>query len=168
MSSTLSLHSINLHSTSLAAWLSTIFDTIPREEVIRHTAYYRNKFRISLKDGGDSRPFVSSVSGASNSWRAPSGCIIKINYDAVADCARNRGSVGFVAPNGEGRVLVTRTRVVEQITNPAVLDATALRAAAMFARMNGWSSVILEEDSKNVDAATDKNFTKVFVLSFFI
>ncbi|KAJ7977150.1 hypothetical protein O6P43_006826 [Quillaja saponaria] len=79
------------------------------------------------------------------------------------DCARNRGSVGFVARNSDGRVVGAGANLVDSVTDPAaVLEDMTLRAAATFANNQGWQSITLEGDSKNVvDAAVHKDFNHI-------
>jgi hypothetical protein len=83
-------------------------------------------------------------------WSKPVAVSIKLNWDAALDVRQNRMGVGIIARDEMGEVKAALCTTLPYIQNPSVAEAYGARRAVEFAREMGFSSIIIEGDSREV------------------
>jgi ribonuclease HI len=87
---------------------------------------------------------------ATSRWSKPDAGFIKLNWDAALDVRQNRMGVGIIARDELGKVRATLSTALPYIQNPSVAEAFGARRAVEFARERGFSSIVIEGDSREV------------------
>jgi ribonuclease HI len=87
---------------------------------------------------------------ATSRWSKPDAGFIKLNWDAALDARQNRMGVGIIARDELGKVRAALSTALPYIQNPSVAEAFGARRAVEFARERGFSSIVIEGDSREV------------------
>jgi ribonuclease HI len=83
-------------------------------------------------------------------WSKPDAGFIKINWDTALDVRQNQIGVGIIARDEMGEVKAALCTALPYIQNPSVAEAFGARRAVEFARERGFSSIVIEGDSREV------------------
>jgi len=83
-------------------------------------------------------------------WSKPDAGFIKLNWDAALDVRQNRMGVGIIARDELGEVRAALCTTLPYIQNPSVAETVGARRAVEFARERGFSSIVIEGDSREV------------------
>lgn len=83
------------------------------------------------------------------SWEKPDIGFIKLNFDGASKFGSNNASIGGVYRNHEGAFLLGYAECIGKATS-SVAELVAARRGLELALENGWLSLWLEGDAKNV------------------
>ncbi|MBA0760086.1 hypothetical protein Gotri_022868 [Gossypium trilobum] len=92
-------------------------------------------------------------------WSPPPQGWLKINVDAGLLIAKKRAVSGFIIRNGEGFIMGSGFQRHNLVHSVVIAEALAILHGLQFALDLGFSNVILESDSRLVDA---KNLARKF------
>ncbi|MFQ6668329.1 hypothetical protein Gotur_034012 [Gossypium turneri] len=79
--------------------------------------------------------------------RHPHCEFIKINFDSAYNESQNRLALGIVARDAEGKVLLSCSKIYNDITSAFAVEAIACWKAVQIEVEKGWQSIIFEGDS---------------------
>jgi hypothetical protein len=82
-------------------------------------------------------------------WRPPDEDWIKINTDAGVSLGNRKSGAGGVARNPSG-FIGAWSKPYPGVTNPLIAEALALRDGVIFAKLRGFTRVLMETDCKEV------------------
>jgi ribonuclease HI len=82
-------------------------------------------------------------------WRPPEEDFIKINTDGGLSLVARKGGAGGVA-RSRSAFLAAWSKPYEGITDPLIAEALAVRDGVIFARLRGYSKVVMETDCLEV------------------
>ncbi|KAK1652130.1 hypothetical protein QYE76_069935 [Lolium multiflorum] len=85
----------------------------------------------------------------SHGWRPPDEDWIKINTDAGVSLENRKSGAGGVARNPSG-FIGAWSKPHPGVTNPLIAEALALRDGVIFAKLRGFTRVLVETDCKEV------------------
>ncbi|MBA0759710.1 hypothetical protein Gotri_022551 [Gossypium trilobum] len=83
-------------------------------------------------------------------WVPLSGTKIKINFDGAFDKQRSRAAFVVVARNGEGRVLIARSKLHENVGSAFAAESLACLCAIQTGIEMGLSETIIEGDALSI------------------
>ncbi|KAL8101079.1 hypothetical protein AgCh_033092 [Apium graveolens] len=79
-------------------------------------------------------------------WAKPHFDEVKILVDAAVFEDQGKSGIGLIARNHDGYLLTTKIRTFEEVMNPSLVEAIAIKEALSWAKDVGWNSVIIESD----------------------
>ncbi|KAA3466579.1 reverse transcriptase [Gossypium australe] len=80
-------------------------------------------------------------------WKRPLRNAIKVNFDAAFDTNCKKSAVGIVARNSEGEILVSLSKIFQQVESPFAAEAIACRTALQISVDLQWTETIIEGDA---------------------
>jgi hypothetical protein len=83
-------------------------------------------------------------------WKAPSGGVLKANWDAAVDGRRKKIGIGVIVRDHEARVIAMLSETKDFIKDPATAEALAARRAVELSLNLGIQRLILEGDSLSI------------------
>lgn len=81
-------------------------------------------------------------------WEKPPELAMNTNWDAAIDAHHRRVGVGVVIRDSNGEMLACLCSKFDHTKNPIIVEALALRRAAILCAELGFSDVILQWDSQ--------------------
>ncbi|MBA0771026.1 hypothetical protein Gotri_019559 [Gossypium trilobum] len=88
-----------------------------------------------------------NLTGEKKRWKCPQGGFIKINFDGAYNKSQNRSASGVVVRDSEGKILLSCSKIHNDISSAFVAEAIACRKAVQIGTGKGWQFLILEGDS---------------------
>ncbi|MFQ6650529.1 hypothetical protein Gotur_022916 [Gossypium turneri] len=90
------------------------------------------------------------VSTGIRKWKYLPGQFLKINFDAAYDGDLNQSVAGIVARDSGGNVLLSLTKVHNQVASAFTTEAIACRTAIQIGIDMQWSNIIIEGDALSI------------------
>ncbi|KAL0375713.1 UNVERIFIED_CONTAM: hypothetical protein Scaly_0688900 [Sesamum calycinum] len=116
-----------------------------------------DRFLFEFKELNTQMAPSTSPQRTEQMWLPPPCEFVKINFDGATFNFQTAMGVGIVARNSEGECLAWRTRCVNHTDDAALAEALAAHEAMRLAIQEGWQSVILEGDCKNIISRLNSN-----------
>ncbi|MFQ6648037.1 hypothetical protein Gotur_021851 [Gossypium turneri] len=100
-------------------------------------------------------------------WKHPLGQFVKINFDAAYDGNLCQSTVGIVARDSEGNVLLSFTEIHHQVASAFAAEAIACQTATQIGIDMQWSNIIIEGDALSITKKCKiKNHDKSMVRAY--